>query len=338
MSLPSQIITKNLTRHERVNNVLWVNPGRDSSWQDVANYCQHIKLFCQDFGDFSYHQQSGAEATFGAFPEQSQTFDWIILTLPRQKALLQMLLECAKGLLTPGGSLWLAGENKAGIKSSDKLLKKHFGKVQKLDNARHCTLFEATDASADKPFNSSDYLEVWQANPNGANLQVASYPGVFAHGRLDAGSALLLETLVKQDIEGSVLDFGCGSGVIGATLAALPQVDVTFLDTSALALYACEQTLSLNGLNGTLLPSDGLASVETRFDLIISNPPIHSGVKTDNHLSMQLLENIEKHLQPGGRLVIVANRHLPYEKWLGEKFKQVGELSCNQHFKVLNAG
>lgn len=346
MSLTSQIVCKNLTRRENVAAGLWINPDRDSSWREAANYCDEFKLFCHDFGAFSFHLQSGADVTFGAFPERQQSFDWIILSLPRQKALLQMLLDCAKGLLAPGGTIWLGGENKAGIKSADKLLKKHFGHVRKLDNARHCTLYEAGEPNIDKPFDSAEYLEVWTAQvctkPSaGKVLEIASYPGVFAHGHLDAGSSLLLDSLADQYIEGSVLDFGCGSGVIGASVATQHEAQhaarVTFLDTSALALHACEETLSRNNLKGALLASDGLASVETRYDLILSNPPIHSGLKTDNHLSMQLLASVEKHLQPNGRLVIVANRHLPYEKWLGEKFRDVTELSTNQHFKVLSA-
>lgn len=372
MSPPGQIICKNLARREQVAAGLWINPDQDSSWREAANYCDTLSLFCQDFGAFSYHQQSGADVRFGAFPyvsdlgpadlrtsgilvpaaelpnnaefydsTQLQTFDWIILSLPRQKVLLQMLLDCAKTLLAAGGSVWLAGENKAGIKSADKLLKQHFGHVQKLDNARHCTLFEASEPNTNEPFDHAEYLEIWTADSAGDSagkkLEIASYPGVFAHGHLDAGSSLLLESLAKQTITGSILDFGCGSGVIGAHFAAQPDTEVTFLDTSAMALKACKETLARNNLQGTLLAADGLSGLETRYNWILSNPPIHSGVKTDNHLSMQLLTDVKKHLQPGGQLIIVANRHLPYEKWLEERFKQVTELSLNQHFKVLCA-
>src|SRR5690554_3232273 len=115
MSLPGQIICKNLARRKKVATGLWINPGKDSSWRETANHCASISLFCQDFGAFRYHQLAGADVRFGAFPNVSdlvtldiaapaletrhteerhhsserQTFDWIILTLPRQKALLQ---------------------------------------------------------------------------------------------------------------------------------------------------------------------------------------------------------------------------------------------------------
>ncbi len=45
-------------------------------------------------------------------------------------------------------------------------------------------------------------------------LKVISLPGVFSHGRLDRGSALLLEHLDKLP-SGHLLDFGCGAGVLG---------------------------------------------------------------------------------------------------------------------------
>lgn len=363
MSLPGQIICKNLAHRDHVAAGLWINPDRDSSWRAVASHCDTLSLFCQDFGAFRYHQLGGADVRFGAFPNVSdlqtldietpaiearhieaplhqapqQAFDWIILSLPRQKALLQMLLDCAKGLLAPGGTLWLAGENKAGIKSADKLLKKHFHRIRKLDSARHCTLFEASEAITSKAFDSTEYLDIWTVRCAQSELNIASYPGVFAHGHLDAGSALLLDCLVTLAITGSVLDFGCGSGVIGAHIATQADTSVTFLDTSALALKACKETLTRNNLQGTLLACDGLIGLKARYDWILSNPPIHSGVKTDNHLSMQLLADVDQHLQPGGQLVIVANRHLPYEKWLGQTFNQVNQLSVSQHFKVLRA-
>lgn len=337
MSLTGQIISKNLARRIQVKTGLWINPEKDSGCEQVAGHCASLKLFCQDVSAFNYHHATNKDTIFGAFPRQTEKFDWIILSLPRQKALLQLLLDCAKGLLATEGVLWLAGENKAGIKSADKLLNAHFNHVQKLDNARHCTLFEASDPLIKQPFDSAEYREIWSLESAGKALEIVSYPGVFAHGHLDAGSEFLLQHLPQLSIDDSVLDFGCGSGAIGASIARQCPADVTFLDTNAIALHACKETLARNDLDGTLVASDGLSNLESRFDLIISNPPIHSGVKTDNHLSMRLLEEVKNHLHPSGQLLIVANRHLPYENWLAERFSQVNEMAANQHFKVLRA-
>ena len=335
----SQIIERNLHRRETCQSALWINPEKDDAWRKAKASCTTLKLFNQDFGAYAFLQQTGADVEFSAFPQaDNEKYNWIIVNLPRQKALLGMILDCASSLLSSDGKLWLAGENKAGIKSADKLLKLHFGQVRKLDNARHCTLLEASKPLNQSPFDPHSYRQKWVLNCNQSEIKVASYPGVFAHGRLDAGTALLLDTLTRIKPEGEVLDFACGAGVIGACIATNhAHASITLLDTSALALKACTETLAANHLNGSVLASDGLSELKGSFDLIISNPPIHQGVKTDNRLSLRLLESAHDHINPGGMLILVANVHLPYEKWLLQKFRRCSELAANESYKVIAA-
>lgn len=335
----SQIIGRNIGRRETRGAGLWINPGKDDSWRKVKTNCTSLKLVSQDYGTYDFLQQTGADVDFAAFPQASEgIYDWVILSLPRQKALLGMLLDCAAGLLVEGGVLWLAGENKAGIKSADKILKLHFRQLRKLDNARRCTLFEASEVLDQQAFNALAYRLDWPLNCNGCEINITSYPGVFAHGRLDAGTALLLDSLAGMNLEGDVLDFACGAGLIGACIAAShPQTRVTLLDNNALALRACEETLVANHLNGTVLESDGLSELKGSFDLVVSNPPIHAGVKTDSRLGMQLLESVHDHIRPGGILMLVANIHLPYENWLSQKFRRNEELVTNNSYKVILA-
>lgn len=337
MHIVSQIIEKNLHRRTACSTGIWINPEKDELWRK-AN-CTSLKLICQEFGAYRFLQQTGADVEFCAFPDaDGGKYQWIILKLPRQKALFGMMLDCVADLLAEDGVLWLAGENKAGIKSADKLLKLHFGRVRKLDNARHCTLYEAGNAPPKSLFDPIAYRQEWQLNCGHSEIKVSSYPGVFAHGRLDAGSALLLEALTALKPEGDVLDFACGAGLIGACVSANhPHSCVTLLDTSALALRASEETLAANQLAGSVLASDGLTEVENNFDFIITNPPIHSGIKTDTHLSQRLLESVHDHIKPGGMLVLVANRHLPYENWLSQIFRHRTELIANSNYKVIAA-
>ena len=339
MHAVSQIIERNLHRREASVSGLWINPEKDDCWHKAKERCPSLKLFSQDYGAYTFLQHSGADIEFSAFPQVSDAkYQWIILNLPRQKALLRMMLECASALLATDGVLWLAGENKAGIKSADKLLKSGFGQVRKLDNARHCTLYEAGKPLDQKGFDPKTYREEWPLECKPAQIRVISYPGVFAHGRIDAGTALLLDSLAEIRIEGDVLDFACGAGLIGAFIAANHEhTNVTLLDTCALALRACEETLAANNLSGSVLASDGLTGVTGSFDLIVSNPPIHAGVKTDSRLSMRLLDSVHNHLNPGGMLMLVANVHLPYEKWLSQKFKHCSELAANDNYKVILA-
>lgn len=301
--------------------------------------CAALKLFSQDYGCYSFLQRASADIEFAAFPEPAENkYDWIIVNMPRQKALLAMLLDCAGALLADDGVLWLAGENKAGIKSADKLLKAQFGQLRKLDSARHCSLYEVRTRLNQDAFKPLNYRQQWVLNCADSAINVFSYPGVFAHGRLDEGTALLLDALAPMALQGDVLDFACGAGVIGTCIASQhADTSVTLLDTSALALRACKETLESNQLNGSVLASDGLSELSGNYDLVVSNPPIHAGVRTDNRLGMRLLESVHEHVKPGGQLILVANVHLPYEIWLTKRFKRFSELAVNENYKVIVA-
>ena len=146
------------------------------------------------------------------------------------------------------------------------------------------------------------------------------------------------EALSSISLQGDVLDFACGAGLVGACIAARHEnTRVTLLDSSALALKASSDTLEINQLNGLVVASDGLSEVDRKFDVIVSNPPIHAGVKTDNRLGMQLLESVAEHIRPGGQLILVANIHLPYENWLLKQFRRYSELAANDNYKVIIA-
>lgn len=335
----SQIIERNLHQRQPSGSILWINPEEDDSWRALESTDSSLKLFSQDFAKYAYLHQMGAPVEFAAFPQAGEDkYDWIIINLPRQKALLAMVLDCAAALLANDGVLWLAGENKAGIKSADKLLRQHFGQVRKVDNARHCSLYETNTPLGLNTFTPRDYRQQWELNCAGSSIRILSYPGVFAHGRLDEGTALLLEMLPRIDLQGDVLDFACGAGVIGACIATQNKdTRVTLLDSNALALRASEETLAANHLNGQVMASNGLSEVSDRYDVIVSNPPIHAGIKTDNRLGMRLLETVHENIRPGGSLIMVANVHLPYEKWLSRHFKRTLELTANENFKVIMA-
>ena len=335
----SQIIGKNLGQYTPAGSAVWINPEADDGWREVRKHCGALQLFSQDYGTFAFLRQTGADCEFSAFPlAEANRYDWAILNLPRQKALLAMMLDCAASLLTATGRLWLAGENRAGIKSADKLLGLHFGRVRKLDSARHCSLYEAEDRLKRGPFEPGEYRQSWNASCTSDTIEVVSYPGVFAHGRIDEGTALLLETLAGMQLHGHVLDFACGAGVIGACIARHHAgTRVTLLDSNALALRSCAETLQANRVQASVIASDGLAGLSGEFDLVVSNPPIHAGVKTDNLLGMRLMDAIHAHVRNGGRLVIVANAHLPYENWLSKRFRSVHRLAANGSFKVIMA-
>ena len=73
------------------------------------------------------------------------------------------------------------------------------------------------------------------------------------------------------------------------------------------------------------------------FDLVITNPPFHVGKATSLDLPLQFIADSWEVLAPGGRLFLVANRTLPYERAIRERFGNMATLHDGQRFKVLGA-
>ena len=100
-----------------------------------------------------------------------------------------------------------------------------------------------------------------------------------------------------------------------------PDTNLSLVDVSALALQSAETTLTINQLNGTFLASNSLSNVTEKYDVVISNPPFHQGVKTHYAATEQFLSNIKQHLTSNGTITIVANSFLKYppimEKTIG---------------------
>ena len=279
---------------------------------------------------------------FEAVPTLHGNERWVVLFLPREKQRLAMLLHALADAMAPGSTLWLVGENKGGIKSAPRHLRKFFDRVTALDNARHCGLLEACGPTPEQPFTLAQYLTAWSTHYAGREIALRSLPGVFAHGRLDPGTAMLLEVLERLRPQGRILDFACGSGVVGiALLAAAEHSSLTLLDSSALAIESSRQSLEANRLRAQLLPSDGLAELAAAspapYDWIVSNPPFHRGVASDLDVAADFFRCAGTFLTENGKIVIVFNRHLPYSRWLHQRFDAVERLAENDEYVVIQA-
>jgi len=322
--------------------VLLFNPPPDHLFQVLAAKHAPLTVWCQDFGDYRWFGEQGMEARFGIVPAARCLPAQVILFLPREKALLGLLLHFLAAAMPSPGTLWLVGENQSGIRSGAKQLHRFFGVVDKADTARHCALFRASQALPAETFLLDNYQQKWLLGSPPAELRLVSLPGVFAHGRLDRGTALLLEVLKQlkgsEQPRGTVLDFACGTGIIGLSMLRRDlELKLTMLDSSALALECVRLSLQANGLQASVLAADGLAQVNTHYDWIISNPPFHHGVATNFGVSRRFFAQAEAVLGKQGKILLVCNRHLPYQAWLEDHFASVESLASQNGFKVLRA-
>ncbi|MGI9276386.1 MAG: methyltransferase [Endozoicomonas sp.] len=278
--------------------------------------------------------------TYGPqLPDLGQGYDGILLFLQKSKPLTDFWLDMAQSVLAPGGCIWLVGENGEGIKSWRKRLKNSFSVVKNLDNARHCSLLEGSGPLL-KPgrFQLEDGYSRFDLEVGQQSLQLFSLPGVFSHGRVDQGTQVLLDTFDHKP-SGRVLDFGCGAGVISAYLGLESSGSrFTLVDCDALALESARRTMAANSIDlFETIASDGLSEVSGQFDLIVSNPPFHQGIKTHYAVTEQFLEQSADLLVKGGELRIVANSFLRYDPIIVKTFGYCQTLVTRNGFSVYQA-
>jgi len=89
-----------------------------------------------------------------------------------------------------------------------------------------------------------------------------------------------------------ILDIGTGSGAIAITLYKEVKASVDALDISEEALEVAKENNKLNGTNVNMFISDVFASVNKKYDVIISNPPY---ISIDEEI-MDIVKNNEPHL------------------------------------------
>ena len=177
-----------------------------------------------------------------------------------------------------------------------------------------------------------------RANVWGHWLELTSGSGVFAQGRLDVGTGVLLREAAPPVEAREVLDLGCGYGVIGLAVAvAVPEARVTAVDVNERALMLARENAEQMGVADRFraLNPDQVDPGAT-YDEIWSNPPIRVGKDALHELLLQWLPR----LGPGGRAVLVVGKNLGSDslaRWLGDQGYPTEKLSSAKGFRVLES-
>ena len=281
----------------------------------------------------------------------------VLLLPPRQREHARARFAQALDRLAPGGTLVACMPNKEGARTGEADLARLAGPLRCLSK-HHCRVFgraplvgpadaalaaDWRDLAAPRRIDDGGVAE--GAIPGGSFL---SRPGVFAWDRVDAASRLLASHL-PTDLHGAVADLGAGWGYLAMqVLARCPAV-------SSLDLYEADaRALELARANLAALQDSTPAASRAqlafhwhdvaaglggpRYDAIVCNPPVHAqgaGERVD--LGRAFIAAAADALAPGGRLWLVANRHLPYEAALAGRYARVREVASRDGFKVIEA-
>ena len=131
--------------------------------------------------------------------------------------------------------------------------------------------------------------------------------GVFSKQKIDYGSLFLLETYLKSKKEKpphNFLDVGCGYGFLGIVLSKVLNIKGTMIDINKRAVHLTKRNIDLNKVDCEVLVSDIYEEVASKFDLIITNPPIRAG----KDVVFKIYEGAYERLTTNGELWVVIQK------------------------------
>lgn len=154
----------------------------------------------------------------------------------------------------------------------------------------------------------------------GHELTFITDHGVFSKDTIDYGSKVLITNCKMEDWYQKVLDVGCGYGPIGISLAkTFSHIHFDLIDVNLRALDLAKRNKELNILkNISIFESNIYKMINTKYDCILSNPPIRAG----KNVVHEILASSIDYLNENGSIYVVIQKKQG-EKSAKDKLEQV---------------
>ena len=262
----------------------------------------------------------------GAFADSSL----VLVRLPRSLEALDEIAAIVAADAAPNVIVLAGGRLKHMSLSMNEVLLRHFGSVTATRARQKSRVLVAQHpiAGAVPEPRRRYYADL--------GLWVVATGGVFAGASVDIGARAMLEVLDRAPTVRRAIDFGCGTGVLATALARLqPGAEIVASDNSVSAVASARLTTETNGLRIETKRDDALSlEPDASADLILLNPPFHSGAAVHSGAATLMFDAAARVLRPGGELWTVWNSHLAYKPALRRAVGVTREVSRTAKFTV----
>jgi 16S rRNA (guanine1207-N2)-methyltransferase len=139
------------------------------------------------------------------------------------------------------------------------------------------------------------------------NFDFYSDNGVFSKNEVDLGTILLMETFIKENKCGKVLDVGGGLGIISIVLAKVLGCSCDMVEINDRAIDLACKNVKINGVMDkvNVIKSNAYENVSDQYDYVITNPPIRAGKK----VVYEFLFKAFDHIDDNGELWFVMRKN-----------------------------
>jgi len=265
------------------------------------------------------------------------TMDILLAKIPKTNAVLDQQLRLLRsGLIAQSSALFLAGMVKHLATGTQAMLEAHLGPTQRHLAVRKSRLFHSQFDATLAPL-ANRYPRKHSVSE--LNLTIHADAGVFSSEKPDPATLFLGQHIPTLESDSPIMDLGCGSGILGIVAGKKnPMASVFFVDTSTTAIRCAEHNVMTTmdkADNAIFLNQHRLSGwPHSPLQLIVCNPPFHQKHTQTLSIARDMFSDAQQVLAPGGQLLVVANRHLPYHSDLRRLFGNHSLLAENTRFRI----
>ncbi|MBS0876776.1 MULTISPECIES: 23S rRNA (guanine(1835)-N(2))-methyltransferase RlmG [unclassified Tatumella] len=285
------------------------------------------------------NQLDESQVTFlGSMTALTETPAAVLIKVPKTLALLEYQLVSLRPVLT-AETVIIGGAKVKDIHNSTLGLFERIIGETKTSLAKKKARLIFSQRTVDT-LTARDLIERWPLE--GTPYTIHNHANVFSRQSLDIGARFFMRHL-PRNLEGDIIDLGCGNGVIGLTaLTHNPDAAIHFVDESMMAVASARLTIEQN------LPEDlsrchftvnnALSGFSAdSYAAVLCNPPFHQQNAVTDHVAWQMFRDAFRCLQHGGEFRVVANRHLDHQRKLKKLFGNCQLVASNSKFVVLRS-
>ena len=267
--------------------------------------------------------------------------DIVLIKVPKSLAMLEDQLHRIRPSLSSSTIIIAAGMTKHIHMSTMELFKKIIGPTTtSIAHKKSRLIFSEFDADLSVPENPhpGKYKPGYQLDD--ADLEIINHAAVFSREKLDIGTRLFIENLPVDERYKTIVDLGCGNGILGL-LAAIknPSAKMIFTDESYMAIESSIKnfvTVFGETREAEFLQTDCLYGVaENSVSLMLCNPPFHQNNAINDDIAWQMFTESKAALEDKGELWVIGNRHLGYHAKLKHLFGDCEVMASNKKFTLL---
>ena len=308
------------------------------SWSD-SYISQQASLSNLKINELNLDHFNGIKST--EMPPEN--ISMVLMKLPKSSLFLEYQLATIQPLLSSQTIFNAAGMVKEIHSTTLKLFEKIIGPTTtSLARKKARLIYVKADLAHKRNNRIKSFEKNWAFDFYNKTLHISNLANVFGRNQLDAGAEILINNLPREEVK-QIIDLGCGNGVLGLAAACLhPQANVSFVDESFMATASAKKNV-LNNFSDTMNRFqffndnclDGFS--KNSADLILCNPPFHQQQTITDHIAWQMMQDAHRVLKPGGRLLLVGNRHLNYHVKMKRIFGNQRVVDSNKNFVVLES-